>query len=75
MSPAVALPTWTNAPAGCAYPALLADSGALRALAGNRHKARWEVAGVHKQLGCLPSAQPDEAVVELPAPTVARTAR
>ncbi|MGY2094704.1 error-prone DNA polymerase [Pseudomonas simiae] len=51
--------------------ALLADAGALRALAGNRHKARWEVAGVHKQLGLfagLPS--PDEAVVELPSPTV-----
>ncbi|MET0845758.1 MAG: error-prone DNA polymerase, partial [Pseudomonas sp.] len=31
--------------------ALLADAGALRALAGNRHKARWAVAGVHKQLG------------------------
>ena len=51
--------------------ALLADSGALRALAGNRHQARWDVAGVHKQLGLfagLPS--PDEAAVELPAPTV-----
>ena len=51
--------------------ALLADAGALRALAGNRHQARWDVAGVHKQLGLfagLPS--PDEAVVALPAPTV-----
>jgi error-prone DNA polymerase len=51
--------------------ALLADAGALRALAGNRHAARWEVAGVHKQLGLfagLPS--PDEATVALPAPTV-----
>ncbi|WP_313064395.1 error-prone DNA polymerase, partial [Pseudomonas sp.] len=51
--------------------ALLADAGALRALAGNRHRARWEVAGVHKQLGLfagLPS--PDEAAVALPAPTV-----
>ena len=51
--------------------ALLADAGALRALAGNRHTARWEVAGVHKQLGLfagLPS--PDEARVELPTPTV-----
>ena len=45
-------------------------AGALRALAGNRHQARWDVAGVHKQLGLfagLPS--PDEAVVALPAPT------
>lgn len=51
--------------------ALLADAGALRALAGNRHRARWEVAGVHKQLGLfagLPS--PDEDTVVLPAPTV-----
>lgn len=51
--------------------ALLADAGALRALAGNRHRARWEVAGVHKQLGLfagLPS--PDEDAVVLPAPTV-----
>jgi error-prone DNA polymerase len=51
--------------------ALLADAGALRALAGNRHQARWDVAGVHKQLGLfagLPS--PDEARVALPVPTV-----
>jgi len=51
--------------------ALLADAGALRALAGHRHKARWEVAGVQKQLGLfagLPS--PEEAAVELPQPTV-----
>ncbi|MGY2402972.1 error-prone DNA polymerase [Pseudomonas sp. SDO5271_S396] len=51
--------------------ALLADAGALRALAGHRHTARWAVAGVHKQLGLfagLPA--PDEAAVMLPAPTV-----
>ncbi|WP_338513244.1 error-prone DNA polymerase [Pseudomonas poae] len=51
--------------------ALLADAGALRALAGNRHQARWDVAGVHKQLGLfagLPSA--DETPVALPAPTL-----
>ncbi len=57
--------------AGSRAQALLADAGALRALAGNRHTARWEVAGVHKQLGLfagLPS--PDEARVELPTPTV-----
>jgi error-prone DNA polymerase len=50
---------------------LLADAGALRSLAGHRHRARWEVAGVEKQLGLfagLPS--PEESVVELPQPTV-----
>src|SRR5690606_31526725 len=29
---------------------LLADAGALRGLAGHRHKARWAVAGVEPQL-------------------------
>ncbi|WP_339544539.1 error-prone DNA polymerase [Pseudomonas sp. RA_35y_Pfl2_P32] len=51
--------------------ALLADAGALRPLAGNRHRARWEVAGVQQQLGLfagLPSQ--DEPPVSLPAPTV-----
>ncbi|VVN65083.1 Error-prone DNA polymerase [Pseudomonas fluorescens] len=49
----------------------LADAGALRGLAGDRHRARWEVAGVQKQLGLfagLPSQ--DEPVVVLPKPTV-----
>jgi error-prone DNA polymerase len=51
--------------------ALLADSGALRGLAGHRHRARWEVAGVQKQLGLfagLPSQE--EAEVMLPKPSV-----
>ncbi|WP_218281482.1 error-prone DNA polymerase [Pseudomonas sp. URMO17WK12:I6] len=49
----------------------LADAGALRGLAGDRHRARWEVAGVQKQLGLfagLPSQE--EPAVELPKPTV-----
>ena len=49
----------------------LADAGALRGLAGDRHRARWEVAGVQKQLGLfagLPSQEED--VVALPKPTV-----
>ncbi|MGE8185940.1 error-prone DNA polymerase [Pseudomonas sp. NPDC086278] len=49
----------------------LADAGALRGLAGDRHRARWEVAGVQKQLGLfagLPSQE--EAPVSLPKPTV-----
>ena len=50
---------------------LLADAGALRGLAGDRHRARWEVAGVQKQLGLfagLPSQEED--AVALPKPTV-----
>jgi len=49
----------------------LADAGALRGLAGDRHQARWEVAGVQKQLGLfagLPSQE--EPTIELPKPTV-----
>jgi error-prone DNA polymerase len=49
----------------------LADAGALRGLAGDRHRARWEVAGVQKQLGLfagLPSQE--EPPVFLPKPTV-----
>ncbi|PWE37558.1 error-prone DNA polymerase [Pseudomonas prosekii] len=49
----------------------LADAGALRGLAGDRHRARWEVAGVQKQLGLfagLPSQE--EVEVSLPKPTV-----
>ncbi|MHC8394583.1 error-prone DNA polymerase [Pseudomonas sp. LB3P93] len=49
----------------------LADAGALRGLAGDRHRARWEVAGVHKQLGLfagLPSQE--EPAIYLPKPTV-----
>lgn len=50
---------------------LLADAGALRGLAGHRHRARWEVAGVQKQLGLfagLPSQE--EPDVLLPTPSV-----
>jgi error-prone DNA polymerase len=50
---------------------LLADAGALQALAGDRYRARWEVAGVERQLGLfagLPSQE--EAPVALPRPSV-----
>jgi len=50
---------------------LLADAGALRGLAGDRHRARWEVAGVQKQLGLfagLPNQE--EPPISLPKPTV-----
>lgn len=49
----------------------LADAGALRGLAGDRHRARWEVAGVQQQLGLfsgLPSQE--EPSVILPTPSV-----
>ncbi|MCX2900774.1 error-prone DNA polymerase [Pseudomonas mandelii] len=50
---------------------LLADAGALRALAGNRHRARWEVAGVQRQLGLFAGLpRQEEEPVALPKPTV-----
>ena len=51
--------------------ALLADSGALRGLAGHRHRARWAVAGVEERRPLLgASAQPRERQVALPLPSV-----
>lgn len=48
----------------------LADAGALRGLAGHRHRARWEVAGVEEQRPLLGAAtQPRERQVALPLPT------
>ncbi|MDD0976801.1 error-prone DNA polymerase [Pseudomonas fontis] len=50
---------------------LLADAGALRALAGHRYQARWEVAAVQAQLPLFAGVEaPREAAVELPAPSV-----
>jgi len=49
--------------------ALLADAGALRALAGHRHRARWAVAGVDTQLPLFAGVARDEAKVALPLPT------
>ena len=50
---------------------LLADSGALRGLAGHRHRARWAVAGVEERRPLLDaSAQPRERQVALPLPSV-----
>ncbi|KPN91008.1 DNA polymerase [Pseudomonas nunensis] len=49
----------------------LADAGALRGLAGDRHRARWEVAGVQKQLGLFVGLpRQEEPEVSLPKPTV-----
>ncbi|MGN2254614.1 error-prone DNA polymerase [Frateuria sp. GZRe12] len=48
---------------------LLADAGALRALAGHRHRARWTIAGVEPQLPLFPGASPEADAVVLPLPT------
>ena len=50
---------------------LLADSGALRGLAGHRHRARWAVAGVEERRPLLgAAAQPRERQPALPLPGV-----
>ncbi len=47
--------------------ALLADAGALKGLAGHRHRARWAVEGVEKQLPLFGAVR--EAAVQLLVPT------
>lgn len=50
----------------------LADAGALRALARDRHQARWQVAAVQPQLPLFADVDAvPEGVVELPVPSVA----
>jgi error-prone DNA polymerase len=46
---------------------VLAEAGALQALAGHRHAARWAVAGIEQGRPLLPGS-PDEDTVALPAP-------
>ncbi|MCG6542424.1 error-prone DNA polymerase [Pseudomonas sp. KSR10] len=49
----------------------LADAGALRGLAGHRHRARWAVAGVETQLPLFAGqCAQQEAPIPLPLPTV-----
>ena len=56
--------------------ALLADAGALRALAGHRHRARWAVAGVEMQRPLFgPQTSAIEAPVALPPPDAASDMR
>ena len=56
--------------------ARLADAGALRAMARDRHQARWQVAAVQAQLPLFAQVQPvAEQAVELPAPTVGEDLR
>ena len=50
---------------------LLAEAGALRGLAGHRHRAKWAVAGVESQLPLFGRASPAEEAVVLPVPSVA----
>lgn len=47
----------------------LAESGALRALAGHRHRARWTLAGVQAPLPLEATASDDGARVSLRPPT------
>ncbi|GLZ87270.1 error-prone DNA polymerase [Metapseudomonas resinovorans] len=50
---------------------LLADSGALRGLAGHRHRARWAVAGVEMQAPLFADLpEQEETQVPLPLPSV-----
>jgi error-prone DNA polymerase len=48
---------------------LLADAGALRALAGHRHRARWAVAGVEPQRPLFGEV-PEQEEIHLPLPTI-----
>jgi error-prone DNA polymerase len=55
---------------------LLADAGALRGLAGHRHKARWAIAGVEAQLPLFAQAGPTpEQPVALPLPSAEQDMR
>jgi error-prone DNA polymerase len=48
---------------------LLAEAGALRGLAGHRHRAKWAVGGVEAQLPLFGHASPIEQAIVLPPPT------
>jgi len=50
--------------------ALLANAGALRALSGHRHRARWDSAGAELPLPVLAGAAPLEAQITLRAPSL-----
>ncbi|HET6553741.1 MAG TPA: OB-fold nucleic acid binding domain-containing protein, partial [Dyella sp.] len=50
---------------------VLAESGALRGLAGHRHRARWAMAGIEPQLPLFGHASPVEEAVALPPPSQA----
>ena len=48
--------------------AVLAEAGALKGLAGHRHRARWAIAGVETQLPLFAGSPREDAIV-LPVPT------
>jgi error-prone DNA polymerase len=55
----------------CRHQALLAESGALKALSGHRHRARWAVAGVEAPLPLFAGVpQTAEADLSIPLPSV-----
>lgn len=54
---------------------LLAEAGALRGLAGHRHRAKWVVAGVESQLPLFGHDSPREESIVLPVPSVAEDLR
>jgi len=49
----------------------LAEAGALRGLAGHRHRARWLMAGVEPQLPLFGHVSPEEQAIVLPPPSQA----
>ena len=48
---------------------LLADADALRHLVGHRHQARWDMAGVERQLPLFGNTSPAEVMPALPQPS------
>ncbi|MBS0569280.1 MAG: error-prone DNA polymerase [Proteobacteria bacterium] len=50
---------------------LLADAGALKGLAGHRHRARWQVAGVERTLPLFEGNPASETEIVLRPPTAA----
>ena len=48
----------------------LADAGALRAIAGHRHRARWSVAGVEAQRPLFDGIATPEDTISLPLPSI-----
>lgn len=48
---------------------LLAEAGALRGLAGHRHRARWHVAGVEPQRPLFGHTSPEEHVIAIAPPS------
>ncbi len=51
------------------HQALLADAGALKGLVGHRHRARWAVEGVEKQLPLFGANSVRDDPVSLPVPS------